>query len=163
MSGPAWGHRPGAAVASPTPPPAAAVAGTSVSSTPAPHLQSFMAFDFGQKRTGVASGNRLLRQASPLATIQASGEARFAHIEARLKAWQPDALVVGVPFHPDGASHDNTERARKFARQLHGRFRLPVFEVDERYSTTEALANGAKDADAASACIILEQFLRSLP
>jgi putative Holliday junction resolvase len=46
--------------------------------------------------------------------------------------------VVGVPFHPDGASHENTQRARKFARQLRGRFKLPVFEVDERYSTTEA-------------------------
>jgi putative Holliday junction resolvase len=68
-----------------------------------------------------------------------------------------------VPFHPDGAAHDNTRRAQKFARQLRGRFNLPVFEVDERYSTTEALAAGAKDADAASACIILEQFLRSIP
>jgi putative Holliday junction resolvase len=54
-------------------------------------------------------------------------------------------------------------RAQKFARQLRGRFGLNVYEVDERYSTTEAIANGAKDADAASACIILEQFLRSLP
>ena len=73
------------------------------------------------------------------------------------------ALVVGVPYHPDGASHENTRRAQRFARQLHGRFHLPVFEVDERYSTTEALSQGAKDADAASACIILEQFLRTLP
>ena len=64
--------------------------------------------------------------------------------------------------HPDGAAHENTARAKKFGRQLHGRFGLPVFEVDERYSTTEALANGARDADAESACIILEQFLRSL-
>ncbi|HTH12181.1 MAG TPA: Holliday junction resolvase RuvX, partial [Acidovorax sp.] len=53
--------------------------------------------------------------------------------------------------------------ALKFGRQLRGRFGLPVFEVDERYSTTEAIAGGAKDADAASACIILEQFLRNLP
>lgn len=127
------------------------------------HLQSFLAFDYGQKRTGVASGNRLLKQASPQPTISATGDARFAQVDARIREWQPDALVVGVPFHPDGAPHENTERARKFARQLHGRFNLPVFEVDERYSTTEALADGAKDADAASACIILDQFLRSLP
>ena len=71
--------------------------------------------------------------------------------------------MIGVPYHPDGASHENTARALKFARQLRGRFGLPVFEVDERYSTTEALSGGASDADAASACIILEQFLRSLP
>ncbi len=127
-----------------------------------PHLQTFLAFDFGQKRTGVASGNRLLGQATPQATIKAEGDARFAQVAARIKEWQPDALVVGVPFHPDGAPHDNTRAAQRFARQLHGRFRLPVFEVDERYSTTEALSGGARDADAASACIILEQFLRSL-
>ena len=130
---------------------------------PASGLQTFLAFDFGLKRTGVASGNSLTRTATPQSTIAAEGTARFPLIQARIKEWQPDALVVGVPFHPDGASHENTVRAQKFARQLRGRFGLLVFEIDERYSTTEALASGAKDADAASACIILEQFLRSLP
>ena len=124
---------------------------------------SFLAFDFGLKRTGVAVGNRLTRSATPQPTIRAEGEARWAPIASRLAEWQPDALVVGVPFHPDGAEHENTVRARKFARQLRGRFNLPVYEVDERYSTTEAQAAGARDADAASAAIILEQFLRSLP
>jgi putative Holliday junction resolvase len=127
------------------------------------HLQSFLAFDFGHKRTGLASGNRLLASATPRGTLRTVGDARFAEIEARLREWQPDALVVGVPYYPDGAPHQNTRAAQRFARQLHGRFKLPVFEVDERYSTTEALADGAPDADAASACIILEQFLRSLP
>jgi putative holliday junction resolvase len=127
------------------------------------HLQSFLAFDFGLKRTGVAAGNRLLRSAQAQPTIRAEGDARFEAVATRIREWQPDALVVGVPFHPDGAEHENTVRARKFARQLHGRFKLPVFEVDERYSTTSALESGARDADAEAACIILEQFLRSLP
>ena len=126
-------------------------------------LQTFLALDFGLKRTGFAVGNRLLRSAQPQGTIKAEGDARFAKIAQHLKEWQPDALVVGVPFHPDGAAHENTLRARRFARQLHGRFKLPVFEVDERYSTTEARSDGARDADAAAACIILEQFLRNLP
>jgi putative Holliday junction resolvase len=126
-------------------------------------FQTFLAFDFGLKRTGVASGNRLTRTATPQSTIRAEGDARFAQIAQRLKEWQPDALVVGVPYHPDGAAHENTARALKFARQLRGRHGLPVFEVDERYSTTEAHSLGAQDADAASASIILEQFLRSLP
>ena len=130
--------------------------------TLAPHVQTFLAFDFGLKRTGVASGNRLTRTATPQPTITAPGDARFVLIAERIQKWQPDALVVGVPFHPDGAPHENTARAQKFARQLRGRFGLEVFEVDERYSTTEAHALGAADADAASACIILEQFLRSL-
>ena len=130
--------------------------------TLAPDVQTFLAFDFGLKRTGVASGNRLTRTATPQPSITALGDARFAPIAVRIQEWQPDALVVGVPFHPDGVPHENTARAQKFARQLRGRFGLEVFEVDERYSTTEAHALGAQDADAASACIILEQFLRSL-
>jgi len=125
-------------------------------------LQTFLALDFGLKRTGFAVGNRLLRTAQPQGTITAEGDARFAKIAQQLREWQPDALVVGVPFHPDGAAHENTLRARRFARQLQGRFKLPVFEVDERYTTTEAISMGAKDADAAAACIILEQFLRSI-
>ena len=138
----------------------------SASGTPASAaaaLQSFLAFDYGLKRTGVATGTRLLGVATPRKSIHAEGKARFAQGAEAIREWQPDALVVGVPFHPDGAEHENTLRARRFVRQLHGRFGLPVFEVDERYSTTEALSQGARDADAASACIILEQFLRSLP
>ena len=144
------------------PSPAAAQAVDIAAQFPA-HIQQFLAFDFGTKRTGCASGNRVFGGASPLPTIKAEGaDARFAAVEKLIKEWQPNALVIGVPYHPDGAAHENTARAKKFGRQLHGRFRLPVYEVDERYSTTEALAGGAKDADAASACIILEQFLRSL-
>ncbi len=127
------------------------------------HLQTFLAFDVGRKRTGVASGNRLLARATPQRTIRAeSNEARLQEAAARVHEWQPDAVVVGVPFHPDGASHENTAMARKFARQLGVRVTLPVYEVDERYSTTEALADGTTDPDAGAACVILEQFLRSI-
>lgn len=128
-----------------------------------PSTSSFLAFDFGVKRVGAAVGNALTRSAQPLRTIAAEGDLRFVAIARLIEEWQPDALVVGVPFHPDGAEHENTARARRFARQLHGRFRLPVHEVDERYSTTEAQAAGARDLDAASAAVILDQFLRSLP
>ncbi len=127
-----------------------------------PRTQTFLAFDFGLKRTGVATGNSLLRQATPLTTVAAEGDARFAPIAKLIAEWQPDALVVGIPVHPDGAPHDNTRRAQRFARQLQGRFGLPVHEVDERYSTTEAAAGGARDLDAASAAVILDQFLRNM-
>ncbi|WP_280154522.1 Holliday junction resolvase RuvX [Piscinibacter sp. XHJ-5] len=125
--------------------------------------RTFLAFDFGTHRVGVASGNTVTRTAQPLRTIAATGAPRFDTIARLVAEWKPDALVVGVPFHPDGAAHDNTGRARRFARQLHGRFHLPVHEVDERYTTTEAQAAGAADADGAAAAIILEQFLRTLP
>ncbi|MDO4723766.1 MAG: Holliday junction resolvase RuvX [Comamonadaceae bacterium] len=127
-------------------------------------LQTFLAFDYGTRRTGVAVGTRLLGTARPLTALQAQGKAIFALVEPLLAQWQPDALVVGLPFHPDGAPHANTELARRFMRGLHGRFGLPVFGVDERYSTTEALSQGADQAsvDAVSAAIILTQFLRNL-
>jgi putative Holliday junction resolvase len=120
---------------------------------------TLLAFDFGLKRTGVATGNTVTRSAQPLRTLVVEGDARFTKIAELIAEWQPSALVVGVPFHPDGAEHEMTLRARRFARQLHGRFQLPVHEVDERYSTTEALSNGAKDADAEAAAILLNQYL----
>ena len=133
------------------------------SSSPVSRHQSFVAFDYGLKRVGVACGNTLLGTARPLKTLTQEGDQRFVAIQALLREWRPDALVVGVPYHPDGAPHDNTRRAQRFARQLQGRFGLPVHEVDERYTTTEALSAGARDADAAAAALILEQFLRGLP
>lgn len=135
------------------------MAGPAISS-----ISQFLAFDFGTHRIGVASGNGLMRQATPLTTISAiDGAAAFDAMAALIGQWQPNALVVGIPRHPDGAPHDNTRRAERFARQLQGRFGLPVFEVDERYSTTEALSDGADDADAAAAAIILNQFFNEHP
>jgi putative Holliday junction resolvase len=124
--------------------------------------RSFLAFDPGLRRVGVATGNTLLGAGRPLRTIAQEGPARLAAIDALVREWQPDALVVGLPLHPDGAEHENTRRARRFARQLRARFGLPVHEVDERYTTTEALADGARDADAAAAALILEQHLRAV-
>ncbi len=141
-----------------------APAGHDVSSIPVvpANFQTFLAIDLGQKRTGIAVGTRMLKTATPQGTVRAEGDARFALIEKYIHEWQPDALVIGVPVHPDGAPHDNTRLAQKFARQLRGRFNLQVYEVDERYSTTEAAAGAPRDIDAASAGIILEQFLGTL-
>ena len=127
--------------------------------TPVPQALTFLAFDFGVRRVGVATGNSLTRTATPLTTIAVEGDARLTAIAALVDEWRPAALVVGVPFHPDGAVHANTERARRFGRQLGARFGLPVHEVDERYSTTSAKSAGSSDLDAAAAAIILEQHL----
>ena len=123
---------------------------------------SFLAFDFGVRRVGVATGNSLTRTATPLVTVAVEGEARLAAIAALVAEWRPAALVVGVPRHPDGAAHANTARARRFGRELQARFGLPVHEVDERYTTTDAQRGGAADVDAAAAAILLEQHLAAL-
>ena len=123
-------------------------------------VQTALAFDYGVKRLGVASGNRLTGTAEPLKTIALTGDARFAAIARIIQEWQPEALVIGVPRHPDGTEHEITMAARRFGRSLSGRFHLPVFEVDERYTSVEADSLGAKDLDSAAAALILEQFFR---
>ncbi len=98
-----------------------------------------LAFDFGTRRIGVAVGNTLVRAAHPLATIdEARGEARFAAIGALVAEWRPGVLVVGIPVHADGTEHAMTKAARRFARELAARFRLPVAAADERHTTAEA-------------------------
>ncbi len=122
-------------------------------------VQAALAFDFGLRRVGVATGARLVG-ARPLTTLTEAGKAVFPAIERLLAEWQPDALVVGVPRHPDGAPHAMTAAATKFAASLRGRFHRPVFEVDERYTSVEAESMGVRDVDAAAAALILDQFYR---
>jgi putative Holliday junction resolvase len=102
---------------------------------------TLLAFDFGEKRIGVAIGNTLLRRASPLTTIgDEKTDARFARIAALLSEWQPSALIVGLPSNDDGSPHELTALCRRFANRLKGRFNLPVILVDERYTSLSASA-----------------------
>ena len=116
-----------------------------------------LGFDFGTRRIGVAVGNSLTRQARSLTTIDAvESDDRWEAVSAVIDEWQPAQLVVGVARQPDGAPHAMTARCERFARQLEGRYRLPVARVDERYSS--AVAERADDVDAAAAAIILQQW-----
>ncbi|MGE0799196.1 MAG: Holliday junction resolvase RuvX [Lautropia sp.] len=130
--------------------------------------QTLLGFDYGARRIGVAVGNTLTGTARPLSTVaEPVAQRRFERIGGLLREWMPDALVVGRPLHPDGSAHAVTAAAERFARQLHGRFRLPVALVDERYSTVEAQARagtgrasrGGESDDALAAAVILEQYL----
>ena len=143
---------------------AATAATASVPASSAAVHQCLLGFDFGTRRVGVATGSTLLGHARPLCTLSAHGDARFDAIAKLIAEWQPDALVVGVPLHPDGRPHATTAAARRFARQLQGRFRLPVHEVDERFSSVEAEACGAQGEriDAEAAAVILQQHLDEL-
>ncbi len=104
---------------------------------------SVFAFDFGIKRIGVAIGTQLgagrFGPARALTVIDSEGnDARFAAIASLIGEWQPVRLLVGRPLNEDGTPHEMTSRCERFANQLRGRFRLPVDEVDERFSSTEA-------------------------
>lgn len=122
-------------------------------------METILGFDFGLKRIGVAVGNLLMRQASPLTVIHGeSNDGKFAAIEALLKEWQPARCIVGLPRHPDGTEHEMTARCRRFANQLHGRFGMAIVLVDERYSSAVISQKRGEVIDAEAAAIILQQY-----
>jgi len=133
-----------------------------------------MAFDFGQRRIGVACGDTLSATATPLATVLAgSGGQQWAAIGALVRDWQPALAIVGLPYNVDGTESEQATAARTFAGELKARYGLRVELIDERYSSLEAqerlqLARetgvrkrrvGKADIDAAAACIILERWI----
>mgnify|MGYP000166735336 CR=1 FL=1 len=118
--------------------------------------QTILAFDFGEKRIGVAVGNTITKTSEPLKIIQEKNQdERFKVIQQIINEWQPQILVVGLPKHPDGAEHDMTQKAKRFGNQLKGRFQKDVTWVDERY--TSVSVDGGNDALAAQ--LILQQYL----
>ncbi|ETF01015.1 Holliday junction resolvase [Advenella kashmirensis W13003] len=127
--------------------------------------ETLLAFDAGMKKTGVALGNTLTRQARPLCIIrEATRDARFARIAALVQEWQPERVVVGLPLTLSGDEQPASKFARRFANQLHGRFGLVVELVDERGSSLEAqalLGNNQED-DAVAAAVILQRYLDRL-
>jgi putative Holliday junction resolvase len=138
-------------------------------STQYPRFGTVLAFDFGERRIGVAVGELELGIAHPLETIDAAAnDARFARISALLQDWRPVLLVVGLPLTLDGAEHRLTGLARRFAQRLQGRFDIETRLVDERLTSVEAQrdarASGmsARDSkrhvDPLAAKLILEAF-----
>jgi putative Holliday junction resolvase len=128
-----------------------------------------LAFDLGLKRTGVASGDLAIGVAHPLTVIQAeSTDSRLAAITKLIAEWQPVLLVLGLPAHADGGEHEMTRVAKNFARKLESHFKLPVFMVDERHTSTAAESelhargiHGKKNkalVDAVAAQLILQGF-----
>ena len=128
-----------------------------------------LAFDFGEKRIGVATGEWQVLQAHPLTTIHGEAKAaRFAAIAALIDEWQPRTLVVGRPLSLDGSAHAMTARCERFANQLRGRFRLSVDYADERLSSVEAQERlraaghdsrkAARHLDAVAAQLILQGY-----
>lgn len=102
-------------------------------------FQTFLAFDFGTHKIGVAVGQSITGTATPLPELKASnGQPDWNQVATLISEWQPDAFVVGVPVNMDGSEFDITQRARKFGQRLHGRFGKPWFEMDERLTSFEA-------------------------
>ncbi len=132
-----------------------------------------LAFDFGEKRIGVAVGETMLKVAHPLTTIAAEeNHVKFELIANLVQEWHPSLLMVGLPMHMDGEPHALTQLSKKFAQRLEGRFNLPVIMIDERLSSAEASQNlneagikGLKQKamlDAVAAQSILQSYFDNL-
>jgi len=131
--------------------------------------QTYLCFDFGLKRFGVAVGNNFLKRGQELAPIKAKdGIPDWGIIEQLVQEWQPCAFVVGLPLNMDGSESDMSVRANKFGKRLKGRFNKSVAMMDERLSSHEAKSRvlqqggprdfGAYSVDGAAACLILESW-----
>lgn len=123
-----------------------------------------LAFDFGLKRIGVAVGNTFLRQGEALSIIHApTNDGKFADITKLIEKWQPVLCVVGLPMHPDGADNEMTQRCKRFANQLNGRFNIPAVLVDERYSSAVLSSSRGEFIDDDAAALILQQYFDETP
>jgi putative Holliday junction resolvase len=130
-------------------------------------MGAVLGFDYGVRKIGVAVGQTVTRTATPLQTLPTRDHRPDWDAITRLIAeWQPESLVVGLPYEMDDTEAPVAARARRFARQLEGRYRLPVYLADERLTTREALSQMGRDAqrdalrvDAVAARLILETWL----
>lgn len=134
--------------------------------------ETVIAFDFGTNSIGCAVGQSITGTAQGLSSFKArDGIPKWEDIGKLLQEWKPDILVVGLPLNMDGTEQPLTQRARKFANRLNGRFNLPVELQDERLTTVEAKAEifsrgGYKalkkdKVDSISACLILESWFEN--
>ncbi|HSQ08979.1 MAG TPA: Holliday junction resolvase RuvX [Chromatiaceae bacterium] len=129
-------------------------------------MGTLLGFDYGPRKIGVAVGQTITGSASPLTTIRSHGERPdWARIEGLIREWQPKAAVVGLPYNMDDSETELAPRARRFARQIEGRFGLQVHLVDERLTSLEARRQLGREAtslevvDAMAAKLILETWL----
>jgi len=135
-------------------------------------IKTLLAFDYGTKNIGVASGQTITRSATSQAPLKAKdGMPDWNQIEKLLKEWQPDLVLVGLPLNMDDSESELSARARKFANRLHGRFGVKVEMVDERLSSFEAKSEvmergGSRDyknnpVDSIAARLVLESWLEA--
>jgi putative holliday junction resolvase len=135
--------------------------------------ETVLAFDFGLKRIGIASGDTLTGSAAPRpAAVTGPAGPDWTAIAREVTTLRPARLIVGAPYNADGSEGPMTAAARGFAAELERRFALPVHLVDERYSSLEATAalreeraSGRRrrrvskaDIDSTAAAVILGRF-----
>lgn len=134
---------------------------------------SVLGFDYGTKSIGIAIGQSLTGTANPIGSMKAvDGIPKWEEIGMLIEEWQPDIVVVGLPLNMDGTEQEITQRAKKFANRINGRFGVKIATQDERLTTADAKARlfefgGFKaltkgQVDAMSAVLIIESYFENL-
>lgn len=132
----------------------------------------YLGFDFGLLSIGVAVGQTYTLNARPLTSLKAqNGAPRWEEVAELIEDWQPVGLVVGMPLNMNGTEQPITRAARRFGRRLQGRFKIPVYEAEERLTTQEAKAHlfeqggyralTKTNIDSYSASLILSAWLKA--
>lgn len=134
--------------------------------------ETYLGFDFGDRNIGVAVGQRITRGATALETIRVhSQDAKWRAITRLVETWRPAGFVVGLSYQLDGTENTITQPTLRFCRQLEGRYLLPVYVVDEAYTTLESRdvfyghrlkksSSFVDHKDAIAAQLILQTWLR---
>jgi len=133
-------------------------------------ITTVLGFDYGEKRIGIATGQTITGNASPLDTVTAiNHKPDWQKIEKIIKEWQPDLLIVGIPYYLDGSPSEMTKKAERFSRQLEGRFQIPTRTINETLSSFEAeqelqkkvkiTQHNKQEIDKMSAAIIVQSWL----
>jgi putative Holliday junction resolvase len=133
-------------------------------------ITSVLGFDYGKKRIGIATGQTITHSATPCKTLnQIDGNPDWPAIEFEIQQWNPQALIIGMPYHIDGSENNMTAAARQFAYELEKRFKLPVIEVNEALSSQQAEEilkenmkihqHNKQEIDKMAAAIIVQRWL----
>lgn len=126
----------------------------------------YLSFDFGTKRIGIAIGQSITQNATPLKTI-ANNTMLWSALEALVQEWQPQGFVIGLALQPDGTDSTCSLQAKAFGQTLAEKFAMPIFYIEERLTSVEAnrmikTQRASHDKDALAASLILESWFNSM-
>jgi len=127
-----------------------------------PKKGTYLGFDFGTKRLGLAIGQSITKTATPLMTLHVQNGTPWDQLSHIIKEWEPIGLVIGLALQPDNTHSKTSLLAQQLGHQLKAHFHLPVYFIEERLTSVAAREKYPQgDKDASAAAIILESWLNS--
>ena len=122
-----------------------------------------VAFDFGEKKIGVAVGQTSTYTSSPLQVIfNNHDKVNWNEISILLEEWKPELILVGKPLNMDGTDSEIMMKVDVFYKKLESLYDAKFEYVDERLTTFEAKdilkENNVETVDANAAKILIDNW-----